>query len=119
MKIIKVELGSSSYKIRVGPGLLAQTGRWLQESGFSGKLVIITDHTVKRLHGDTLEHGLASEGFSINTLIVPEGEEQKSLETAGTLTVNVEPFPILLSTLMDPPGSSANSSVIFASFALS
>ena len=85
MRRIKVELGSNSYEIRVGSGLLAQTGRWLQESGFSGKLVIITDPTVKRLHGDTLEQGLANAGFSINTLIIPEGEEQKSLETAGRL----------------------------------
>ena len=85
MKTIKVELGSNSYEIRVGSGLLAQTGRWLKESGFSGKLVIITDHTVKRLYGDSLSRSLNEEGFSVVTLPVPEGEEQKSLETAGRL----------------------------------
>ena len=85
MRIIRVELGSNSYKIRIGPGLLAQAGRWLKESGFSGKLVIITDHTVKRLYGDSLGQRLNEEGFSVITLLVPEGEEQKSLETAGRL----------------------------------
>ena len=69
MRSIKVELGSNSYEIRVGPGLLAQTGRWLQESGFSGRLVVITDPTVKRLHGGRLEQGLANDGFIVNTLL--------------------------------------------------
>ena len=40
---------------------------------------------MKRLHGDTLEQGLADADFGINTLLVPEGEEQKSLGTAGRL----------------------------------
>ena len=85
MRIIRVKLGSNSYEIRIGPGLLAQTGRWLKESGFSGKLVIITDPTVKGLHGDALISGLAEGDFSATTLLVPEGEEQKTLETAGRL----------------------------------
>ncbi len=85
MRKIKVELGSNSYEVCVGSGLLAQTGRWLKESGFSGKLVVITDPTVNRLYGDALNQSLNKEGFSIVTLLVPEGEEQKSLETAGRL----------------------------------
>lgn len=85
MRKIKVELGSNSYEVYIGSGLLAQTGRWLKESGFSGKLVVITDPTVNRLYGDTLNQSLNKEGFSIVTLLVPEGEEQKSLETAGRL----------------------------------
>ena len=85
MRTVKVELGSNSYEIYVGSGLLAQAGHWLKESGFSGKLVIITDPTVKRLYGDILSKGLTREGFSVITLLVPEGEEQKSLETAGRL----------------------------------
>jgi len=85
MRIIRVKLGSNSYEICIGPGLLAQTGRWLKESGFSGKLVIITDPTVKGLHGNALISGLVEGDFSVTTLLVPEGEEQKTLETAGRL----------------------------------
>ena len=85
MRKVKVALASNSYEIYVGPGLLAQTGGWLKEKGFSGKLVIITDPTVNRLYGESLGQSLAKEGFSVSTLLVTEGEEQKSLETAGKL----------------------------------
>jgi len=82
MRKIKVKLG---YEIRVGSGLLTQTGHWLAENGFSGRVVIITDPTVQGLYGDSLCQSLASGGFSVTILLVPEGEEQKSLETAGRL----------------------------------
>ncbi len=85
MRKIKVELGSNSYEMRVGAGLLARTGLWLKEKGFSGKAVIITDTTVKGLYGDALSQGLTNAGFKVTTLEVPAGEEQKSLETAGRL----------------------------------
>lgn len=85
MRKVKVKLGINSYEVYVGLGLLTQTGRWLKESGFSDKLVIITDPTVNRLYGDALNQGLTKEGFNVTTLLVPEGEDQKSLETAGRL----------------------------------
>ncbi len=85
MRRVKVKLGANSYEIYVGPGLLAQTGRRLKENGFSGKLVIITDPTVKGLYGEALNQRLTKDGFKVITLLVPEGEEQKSLETAGRL----------------------------------
>ncbi len=78
-------LGSNSYEIYVGSDLLARVGDWLREKGFSGRVVIITDPAVKRWHGGSLERKLAEGGFSVRTLLVPGGEDQKSLETAGRL----------------------------------
>ncbi len=40
---------------------------------------------VKGLYGDALRQRLADEGFEVAIIEVPEGEEQKSLETAGRL----------------------------------
>lgn len=85
MRKVKVALGSKSYQVYIGSGLLAQTGNWLNENGFSGKLVMITDPTVNKLYGETLSRGLTNDGYTVSTLLVPEGEEQKSLETAGRL----------------------------------
>ncbi len=55
MKKVRVKLGSNSYEIRIGSGVLAHAGDWLKEIGFSDKLVIITDPTVKKLHSDALQ----------------------------------------------------------------
>jgi 3-dehydroquinate synthase len=85
MKKINVELGSNSYEIRVGAGLLARTGLWLKEQGFSGRATVIADATVNGRYGEVLHRGLAGAGFRVTTLEVPAGEAQKSLETAGRL----------------------------------
>ncbi len=85
MRKVRVRLGSNSYDICIGSGLLMQTGHQLKKLGFSGKLVIISDFTVSSLHSDILKQSLTSEGFKAILLELPEGEEQKSLETAGTL----------------------------------
>ena len=92
MRIIKVRLGSNSYNIHIGSGLLAQTGRLLEENGFAGKLVIITNPIVKRLYGNALKQSLARDGFKVTVLQVPDGEEQKSLEVAGRLYNELSDF---------------------------
>ncbi len=85
MRRIRVRLGSNSYDIYIGSGLLMQTGHWLKENGFAGRLVIITNPIVKRLYGNVLKQSLSQEGFKVTVLTVPDGEEQKSLEVAGRL----------------------------------
>jgi 3-dehydroquinate synthase len=85
MKRTGVRLGRNSYDICIGSGLLAQAGHLLKESGFSDKLVIITDTRVRGLYEKALGQSLTGEGFKIDILEVSEGEEQKSLETAGRL----------------------------------
>ncbi len=85
MKKVRVNLDSNSYEIRIGSGLLSQSGHWLKENGFAGKLAIITTPVVKKLYGDALKQNLVQEGFKAVILQVPDGEEQKSLETAGRL----------------------------------
>jgi len=85
VKKVRVRLTSNSYDIHIGSGLLAKTGQQLKEIGFSDKLVIITDPTVNTLYGNILHQSLTSEGFKVIILEVPEGEEQKSLDAAGSL----------------------------------
>jgi len=92
MKKVRVRLGINSYDILIDSGLLPQTGARLKEIGFSGRVVIITDPTVKKLYGDTLKQTLDDSGFETLLLEVPEGEEQKSLETAGRLYYELTDF---------------------------
>jgi len=85
MKKIRVNLGKDSYEVWIGAGLLQLTGRLLKEKGFEGKLVIVTDPGVKGLHGESLSKALAKDGFKVTTLVVPSGEDQKSLDNAVRL----------------------------------
>jgi len=92
MKKVGVKLGSNSYNIYIGSGLLSQVGARLAESGFNDKLVIITDPTVKNLYGNRLKQSLDSSGFNVTILEIPEGEEQKSLENAARLYQELTEF---------------------------
>jgi 3-dehydroquinate synthase len=49
------------------------------------RLVLITNPCVFEMHGYNLKESLIDNGFDINVLTVPDGEEYKSLETAGSL----------------------------------
>jgi len=85
MRRVKASLGDKGYNIMIGSGLLRQTGNWLKEIGLSDKPVIITNPVVQELYGNALEESLSAEGFKVTVLLVADGEEQKSLETAGRL----------------------------------
>lgn len=85
MKTIEVRLGSSSYLIYVGSGLLKQSGKMLREHGFTGKLAMITNDIVYDLLGGNLEKELSGAGFKPMVFPVPDGERYKSLTTAGKL----------------------------------
>ena len=85
MEKVQLRLGNNSYDINIGPGILKQSGCQLKESGFADRLVIITNPVVNNLYGDTIRRSLTAEGFMITTLIIPDGEDQKSLKTAGRL----------------------------------
>lgn len=85
MKKVKINLGLNSYQILIGSGLLAETGQQLKEIGFSDRLVIITNPVVQKLYGNSLKDNLLRDGFRVTILLVADGEEQKSLETAGRL----------------------------------
>ena len=85
MTNVRVRLGSRSYEIRIGPNILPQLGKWLREIAPGDKVVIITNPVVESLHMESLKRELAREGFKPAVLIVPDGEDQKSLETAGRL----------------------------------
>lgn len=92
MQKVSVKLSSNSYDVLIGAGLLAQTGSLLKELGFNGKAVIVTDSKVKKLYGDALKQSLTKSGFEAGLIEVPQGEEQKSLETAGRLYNDLTDF---------------------------
>jgi 3-dehydroquinate synthase len=92
MERVRVRVSSSSYDILIGVDLLAQAGARLKEIGFRGKAAVITDSVVNKLYGDVLEQSLVSSGFEVLLVDIPQGEEQKSLATAGRLYQELTDF---------------------------
>jgi len=85
MKRVKLNLGSNSYHIHIGAGIIAEAGRMIREQGLGDRVMIITNPVVEKLYGDALKHSLIEEGFRVAVLQIPDGEEHKSLRTAGRL----------------------------------
>lgn len=89
---IDVRLGANSYSVYIGSGILKQTALKLKELGLNDKAIIITNPVVQRLYGDNLRQYLTDAGFNTIILEVPEGEEHKSLESAGKLYQQLTEF---------------------------
>lgn len=75
---VNVDLGERSYPIHIGQGILAQTYTYLQPLLQGKKIAIITDETVAGLHLQTLLGALDGHGLTVETIIIPAGESQKS-----------------------------------------
>ena len=100
MKKIDVRLGQNSYNVYISAGILSQTGQRLKESGYSGKAVIITNPVVKKLYGNLVKLSLIEAGYKTTILEVPDGEEYKSLESAGKLYQQLAEFGAERSTVI-------------------
>ena len=92
MKKIDVKLGQNGYSVHIGSGILSQTGQRLKELGYGDKAVIITNPVVKKLYGTQLKQCLVDAGLKTAVLEVPDGEEYKSLESAGKLYQQLAEF---------------------------
>ncbi|NLW09768.1 MAG: 3-dehydroquinate synthase [Firmicutes bacterium] len=62
-----------------GTGLLEEAGRLLQERGLAGKALVVTNTTVAELYLNQLAAGITKAGFETATLVLPDGEEYKTL----------------------------------------
>lgn len=78
MQQLSIELGSRSYPIFIGEGLLAER-ELLSRQLDARRLLVVTNATVAALHLDTLLRGLSGSQIAIETL--PDGERFKSLPT--------------------------------------
>lgn len=85
VRVIGVQTASAGYEVVVGFGAIAELGDWGRARGFTN-LVVVSDETVNRLHGERLRAVLGSVR-SYQT--VPAGEGSKSLESIERLAVGL------------------------------
>lgn len=85
MQTIKVDLSERSYNILVGEGILSFAGDLLTEAGINGKVAVVTNPTVAQLYLDTVHDSLEGSGFDVTPILLPDGEEYKTLSTLSTI----------------------------------
>ncbi len=75
---LTVDLGTRSYDIEIGPGLLADIGTRLDPFLRRKRVAVVTDDTVAALHFERLQDGLRAGGVDSTVLSLPAGEATKS-----------------------------------------
>ncbi|HOX37951.1 MAG TPA: 3-dehydroquinate synthase [Candidatus Brocadiia bacterium] len=82
MEKLTVGLGSRSYDILLGFGLLDRLPELIAERKLGNDAFIITDSTVARLYGKTVEKRLWAGGFgTVKICAFPDGDENKNWES--------------------------------------
>lgn len=80
----EIRLGDRGYQIYVGAGLSGRLGEILTASKPEATgCVVVTSKPIDRLYGEAVAASLG--GLNPRTLVVPDGEEAKEWENAGTL----------------------------------
>lgn len=91
LRKVKVRLGSRSYEAVIGPDLLGQAGILLrQKLPAANRALAVTNPEIDALYGPMLRHGLEKQGFKTSMLLVPEGEENKTLDSAARLYTGLQ-----------------------------
>ncbi len=74
----RVRLGSRSYNIVIGPGLLeTKAGRLIKALG--SNVLLVSTRRVFELYGSTLGAGLDRAGVCWNKIVLPDGERYKNM----------------------------------------
>lgn len=82
MQIVDLDLGGRSYPIYIGEGLLSQSELFARH--IKGKQVlVVTNETIAPIYLETVTKAL--EDFQVDTVLLPDGEKYKTLETLNLI----------------------------------
>ncbi len=92
---VEVVLGTRTYDILIGPGLVARAGAEIAARLPGVRAAIITDANVAASHLGPLEESLRQTGIASTSIILPPGEKTKSFEfleeaVSGVLAARLE-----------------------------
>ena len=76
-EVVHVPLGARAYDVHIGPDLLGCAGARLAPLLRRPRVAVISDANVAALHMETLTSGLATQGITAQTLVLPAGEGTK------------------------------------------
>lgn len=82
---IAVQTPLEQYDIHIGSGVLAEVGEQAVALTPGRRAFLISHPTLVELYGATLTDALRASGFAVETYLVPEGEQSKTLSTASQI----------------------------------
>jgi 3-dehydroquinate synthase len=82
---VTVPMPGRAYDVTIGPGLLANAQDHLPDLPGATTAFVVSDRTVSDLHLAALAEAIEDRGLASVLLLVPEGEEAKSLQGYETL----------------------------------
>jgi 3-dehydroquinate synthase len=82
---VTVPVPGRAYDVTIGPGLLADLGDHLPALPGATTAFVVSDRTVADLHHGTLASAVEGRGLGSVLLLVPAGEEAKSLQAYESL----------------------------------
>jgi len=85
LETVRVELGERSYDIEIGTGLLAGIGERMRTAGLTGRACVVSNETVSPLYSSVVMDSLSDAGYRPDLIVIPDGEEYKSLQWASHL----------------------------------
>ena len=87
-KVIVNIPGEEAYDVRIGAGVLDALGarmRGVPSLEQAERVLVVTDENVAPLYRDRARESLAAAGFRVSDIVVPAGEDTKSVEVAGEI----------------------------------
>ncbi|MEJ6021859.1 3-dehydroquinate synthase [Ramlibacter sp. PS4R-6] len=84
MSPIEIALGERSYRILVGPGLLADAGAWA-DAPASSQALVVTNTTVAPLYAQRLARVIAARHPKVHIVELPDGEEHKNWQVLNRI----------------------------------
>ncbi len=82
---VLIDLGPRSYTIHIGYNLIGRAGEILRGVLGGERAMVVTNYTVGSLYGKSIRDQLEKSGIYPVFAEIPDGEEYKSLSTAGEL----------------------------------
>ena len=87
-KVVVSIPGEETYDVRIGADVLAGLGKYLtriEKVAHAPRLLVISDSNVAPLYLAAAKESLKAAGFRVSDIVVPAGEDSKSLAVAGEI----------------------------------
>lgn len=85
MKTISLKTAFKNHPIHIGERILQHIPSWLSEATTGHQVAIVSNPTIWSLHGERLLAAFAENTYTIHTILVPDGEEHKTMDTVQTI----------------------------------